>query len=267
MNSKPAINQTINTIIGDYTYNGVNYNAIIECTPEMFENYADNLYSVIGAMNPNGNISTVESAQNITILLNENTVCCYDKHNEILYANITTAPSDMDETDKKELLRIFETYSDEEIDTAMNEIVSEEDDGSMFSDKQVVLEFISFLEGYAIRFKEFHWDSERKAKHETAEKAYDLVYALEDSIAEDMMGFTETRIKPGSVNPVIPADRLSPPQDDIEVDLVTALQMLSDDTFSFYKKIEHNNNFIGIRSEVENFMHELRQLIYLAKMA
>jgi hypothetical protein len=129
------------------------------------------------------------------------------------------------------------------------------------------LDFISFLEGYALRFKEFHWDSDKKAKHETAEKAYDLVYALEDSIAEDMMGFTESRIKPGTINPVMPADRLSPPQDDIEVDIVMTLQMLADDTFSFYKKIEHNNNFIGIRSEVENFMHELRQLIYLAKMA
>lgn len=264
MNSKPAINQTINTIIGDYTYNGVNYNAIIECTPEMFENYADNLYSVIGAANPNGNISTVESAQNIAILLNENTVCCYDKHNKMLYANITTAPSVMDETDRKELLRIFETYSDEEIDTAMDEIASEEDDGSMFSDKQAVLEFISFLEGYAIRFKEFHWDSERKAKHETAEKAYDLVYALEDSIAEDMMGMCGSRITPGSVNPVIPADKA---QRDKKVDFVDTLKMLSDDTFSFYRKIEHNNNFIGIRSEVENFLHELRQLIYLANMA
>lgn len=264
MNSKPAINQTINTIIGDYTYNGVNYNAIIECTPEMFENYADNLYSVIGAANPNGNISTVESAQNIAILLNENTVCCYDKHNKMLYANITTAPSVMDETDRKELLRIFETYSDEEIDTAMDEIASEEDDGSMFSDKQAVLEFISFLEGYAIRFKEFHWDSERKAKHETAERAYDLVYALEDSIAEDMMGMCDSRITPGSVNPVIPADKA---QSDKKMDFVDTLKMLSDDTFSFYRKIEHNNNFIGIRSEVENFLHALRQLIYLANMA
>ena len=262
METKLVNNQSINQIIsGDYLFEGNQYNTLMLCEPELFENCIDNFYQIV---EPSDTLRLSENDHSTTVYVNESAAFGYDKDRQVLYIS---AVNEMSNEDAERFHSILESYSEEDIENVMNEILSEETPETMVSDKEMVLDFISFLEGYALRFKEFHWDSDKKAKHETAEKAYDLVYALEDSIAEDMMGFTETRIKPGSVNPVIPADRLSPPQDDIEVDLVTTLQMLSDDTFSFYKKIEHNNNFIGIRSEVENFMHELRQLIYLAKMA
>lgn len=266
MNSENISNQSVmdNQIItGNYTYNGCTYNAVIECTPAMFENYADTLYSTV---DPEDNVNSHETDDSTTILVNESLVCGYDRKNHMLYVNIPNSAARMMDVDAERLRQIVESFSPEELNELLTEVAAE-DDNLTISDKEIVLEFLSFLEGYALRFKEFHWDSEAKSKHETAEKAYDLVYALEDSIAEDMMGFTDSRIKPGSINPVMPADRLSPPQDDIEVDFVTTLGMLRDDTFSFYKKVEHNNNFIGIRSEVENFLHELTQVIYLAKMA
>lgn len=258
MDSKLVNNQIIT---GNYTYDGCDYNAIIECDTIMFENYVDAL-----SMANNGEgINKREREHCVTVFLNEAVACGYDKDNNILYVNVPEWSADIDQYDAETLRQISEAYSQDEINDAMNDIIEENE--VTVSDKEIVLDFISFLEGYALRFKEFHWDSEKASKHATAEKAYDLVYNLEDSLAEDMMGFTDSRIKPGSVNPVMPAERLNPPQDDIEVDLVTTLNMLRDDTFSFYRKVEHNNNFIGIRSEVENFLHELTQLIYLARMA
>lgn len=266
MNSKDTSNQSVmnnQIIIGSYTYNGCAYNAVIECTPVMFENYTDTIYN---SADSEDTVNTIEDRNATTILVNESLVCGYDNKNGMLYVNIPDTAAKMMKVDADKLRQIVESYSKEELDELLSEVASE-DDNMTISDKEVVLEFLSFLEGYTLRFKEQHWNSDTKSSHETAEKAYDLVYALEDSIAEDMMGFTDSRIKPGSINPVMPATRLSPPQDDIEVDFVTTLNMLRDDAFSFYKKVEHNNNFIGIRSEVENFLHELTKLIYLAKMA
>jgi hypothetical protein len=261
METKLTKNQAINQIIyGDYLFEGNHYNTLSLCEREVFENCI-NFYK---NAEPSADVWLDETEHTATVYINEGAAFGYDKDRQVLYISVVNTLND---EDAEQLQGILESYSMEDIENTIGEIVAEQENDSVVTDKEVVLDFISFLEGYALRFKEFHWDSDKKAKHETAEKAYDLVYALEDSIAEDMMGFTESRIKPGTINPVTPADRLSPPQDDIEVDIVMTLQMLADDTFSFYKKIEHNNNFIGIRSEVENFMHELRQLIYLAKMA
>lgn len=260
MNKNQIISQTANKVItGDYTFKRHNYNAIIECSFELFENYIANLQT-------DKRIRMDVKDGYIDVYLNKTAVCSYDENNGIMFMSIPTDINEMQEDDAVKFKSLLESYSPEEIEDAMNDIVTE-DESVTISDKEIVLEFISFLEGYALRFKEFHWDSRKKAMHENAEKAYNLVFTLEDSIAEDMMGFTGSKIKPGDIAPVMPADTLSPPQDNIKVDFVTTLKMLTDDTFSFYKKIENNNNFIGIRSELENFLHELRQLTYLAKMS
>lgn len=265
MNSKYTNNQSVmsNQIItGNYNYNGYTYNAVIECTPNMFKNYADSIYE---SADLTDEINFQDKENSTTVFVNESLICGYDKKNDMLYVNIPDSAEKMLKIDAKKLEEIVESFTPEEYDEILSEVLSEEDNPTV-SDKEIVLEFLQILEGYALRFKEFHWNSETKSMHETAEKAYDLVYSLEDSIAEDMMGSIDSRIKPGSINPIMPTHKPSLSQDDTEINFVDTLNMLRDDTFSFYKKIEHNNNFIGIRSEVENFTHELTQIIYLAKM-
>lgn len=266
MNTKNTINQIIT---GDYTFNGYNYNALMEFNQAGFDQYVDIIRSKAGEQD---NIVVEQMKNESQVLFVNGTQCCsYDQKHKKLYGFIYDNIASMEKEDSDRLLAIFEKYSKEEINEAMGEMFGkdgmvQEDDEPVISDKELVIEFIAFLEGYAIRFKEFHWNANGKSSHEVAEKAYELVYALEDSIAEDMMGWTDSKIKPGSINPVFPAETSGAPQEHIALPLHAVLSMLKDDAFSFYTNIENNNNFIGIRSELENFLHEISQLIYLAKL-
>lgn len=266
MNTEHTNNQIIT---GDYTFNGYHYNALIECSQSDFDQYVNTIRSNASASD---NIA-VEQMKNDSQLLRINNVpsCSYDQKRGNMYGFIFSSTAKMKKEEADRLMEIFESYSKEEINEAFGELFGkdemvQEGDDTVISDKELVIEFIAFLEGYAIRFKEFHWNASSKSLHEAAEKAYDLVYALEDSIAEDMMGWMDSKIKPGSINPVFPAETGGAPQENIALPLHEVLGMLKDDAFSFYTKVENNNNFIGIRSELENFLHEISQLIYLAKL-
>ncbi len=264
MNSKYTNNQSVmsNQIItGNYNYNGYTYNAVIECTPNMFKNYADSIYE---SADLTDEINFQDKENSTTVFVNESLICGYDKKNDMLYVNIPDSAEKMLKIDAKRLEEIVESFTPEEYDEILSEVLSEEDNPTV-SDKEVVLDFLALLEGYALRFKEFHWGSNHKSMHESSEEVYDLVYKLEDSIAEDMMGFTDSKIVPGSINPIMPNNETLS-QENIEQDFIDTLNILQNDTFSFYKKIEHNVNFIGIRSEIESFLHEISQMIYLSKM-
>lgn len=266
MNTEHTNNQIIT---GDYTFNGQHYNALIKCSQSDFDQYVSAARSKATTYD---NI-IVEQLKNESQLLHINGMpsCSYDQKHGMMYGFIFSNTAKMKKEESDRLLQIFESYSKEEINEALGELFGkdemvQEGGDTVISDKELVIEFIAFLEGYAIRFKEFHWNAGGKSLHEAAEKAYDLVYALEDSIAEDMMGWMDSKIKPGSINPVFPAETCGAPQEHIALNLHEVLNMLKDDAFSFYTKIENNNNFIGIRSELENFLHEINQLVYLAKL-
>lgn len=262
--------RTNNQIItGDYRFNGYHYNALIECSQSDFDQYVNTIRSNASASD---NI-VVEQMKNKSQLLRINNMpgCSYDQKRGNMYGFIFSSTAKMEKEEADRLMNIFESYSKEEINEALGELfgkdeMTQEGDDTIISDKELVIEFIALLEGYAIRFKEFHWNASGKSLHETAEKAYDLVYDLEDSIAEDMMGWTDSKIKPGSINPVFPDETCGAPQENIALPLHEVLCMLMDDAVSFYTKIENNINFIGIRSELENFLHKIKQLIYLAKL-
>ena len=259
INNESVMNNQI--IIGNYNYNGYTYNAVIECNPKMFKNYTDSIFE---SADLGDNIDFQERKNSVNVFINESIICGYDNKNQMLYVNIPDSAEKMLKIDTERLEQIIESFTPEEFDEILSEVMSE-DDNPTISDKEVVLDFLALLEGYALRFKEFHWDSNRKSMHELSEKVYDLVYELEDSIAEDMMGFTDSKIVPGSINPIMPNNETLS-QENIEQDFIDTLNILRNDTFSFYKKIEHNVNFVGIRSEIENFLHELSQTIYLSKM-
>lgn len=251
-------------IIGDYTFNKQHYNALIECTQSDFNQYINTIQNISDDV-------IVKQMKNKSQLLYINGIpsCSYDQKHGMMYGFIFSSTAKLEKEESDRLLQIFENYSKEEINDIMSELFGKDEiaqGDTIISDKELVIEFIAILEGYAIRIKEFHWNADNKSLHETAEKAYDLVYTLEDSIAEDMMGWTGSKINPGSINPIFPTVTYDISQEDIALNFYDILKMLKDNAFSFYNKIENNNNFIGIRSELENFLHEISQLIYLAKL-
>ena len=159
MNSKYISNQSVmdsQIITGSYTYNGNTYNAIVECTPLMFDNYTDTIYNASDSEN---RVTFKKSDDSITVFVNESLICGYDRKNHMLYVNIPDTAARMMDVDADKLKQIVESFSSEDLDEMLSE-VAEEDDNMTITDKEIVLEFLAFLEGYALRFKEFHWDSD-----------------------------------------------------------------------------------------------------------
>lgn len=246
-------------ITGNYTIGNFKSNCLINNT--INESYFTRFINILNeSANDENKVEVVDSDICSESYLNNDKVCVLDKNTDFIYGNIengiakavigTLSENEIDQIDN-----IVSTYDPEEITEMLQEVITEENN-KIYSDRELVCDFIMRIEGYAIRLKELHWDADKKAQHEITEKAYDLLYKLEDSIAEDMMGYMGSYITPGTINPVLPnTDSLD-----------GLLNLIKDDAFEFYKRIENNDNCIGIKSEIESFIHDMNNIIYLGKM-
>ena len=75
----------------------------------------------------------------------------------------------------------------------------------------------------------------------------------EDSLAEDIMGVLGSRLSPTSINGTSCSS-------DNALDLISEV---STATIIFYKKISDNPNYVGIKSETETFIHNIKKYNYL----
>lgn len=118
--------------------------------------------------------------------------------------------------------------------------------------KQFVLDFISQLEGYKTRIKELHWDEDTLSGHELAGDIEEMICDFEDSIAEDLQGVFGEDVKVKELRPY-------------KIDSNTLgefIDSLKSSTMLFYKKLE-GDDYIGARSEVEGFIHDINVKKYL----
>lgn len=175
-----------------------------------------------------------------------------EKDNSFYFNSMKLFKSNINESDKKSLSKISKKYDWRELVEAIDEY----EDDTVISDKETVLNYIMRLEGYMIRAKELHWSAETKSGHELIDEIRDKIEDLEDSIAEDMMGYLGVRITVGEVKPIETSAE----------DITTFLTALYTDTMGFYSEIKNNVNCIGIVSELESFLHELNKGKYLKEL-
>jgi hypothetical protein len=119
--------------------------------------------------------------------------------------------------------------------------------------KDFVLDFISQLEGYKTKIKELHWEDKSIPGHELAGDIEKMICDFEDSIAEDLQGVFGEDIKANTLHPYNVKSTT----------LKEFLNSLKNSTMQFYKKLD-GDDYIGARSEVEGFIHNINVKKYLA---
>jgi len=116
-----------------------------------------------------------------------------------------------------------------------------------------VLDYISKLEGIKTRIKEIHWEEGTISGHELAGDVETMICDFEDSVAEDLQGAFDEDIKVKSLSPKECGANT-------QKELINELKSA---TLEFYKKLD-GDDYIGARSEVEGFLHDINVKKYLA---
>ena len=115
------------------------------------------------------------------------------------------------------------------------------------------VDFLCKLEGWKTRCKNLHWAAPNKDIHESLDDFLEILDGYQDSLAEDIMGLLGSRLNPNSINGT--ACRAN--------NALEFLKQVDTDTIAFYEKISDDTNYVGIKSETENFIHNIKKYNYL----
>ena len=141
------------------------------------------------------------------------------------------------------------------IDTLFSEvnISTSKEETTQISTEQFFINFINKLEGFKTKCKNLHWSAPKKNIHVYLDEFLDVLSDYEDSLAEDIMGVLGSRLSPTSINGTSCSS-------DNALDFISEV---STATIIFYKKISDNPNYVGIKSETETFIHNIKKYNYL----
>lgn len=114
------------------------------------------------------------------------------------------------------------------------------------------ISFISKVEGWKTRCKNLHWAAKRKNIHVYLDDFLKVLSDYQDSIAEDCMGIL------GKMSPVCIAG-VSP----MSADPYGFIDEVRQGVLKFYDSVPKDSVYAGIRSETENFIHEVNKYRYL----
>lgn len=112
--------------------------------------------------------------------------------------------------------------------------------------------FINRLEGWKTKCKNLHWSATRKNIHEYLDEFLDIIAEYQDSLAEEAMGIYG-KVLPNMIVGI--SSMTETPKDFIgEVKRIT---------IDFYKNLSKDDIHAGVRSECENFIHNVNKYTYL----
>lgn len=118
--------------------------------------------------------------------------------------------------------------------------------------KRNILSFINKLQSYKTAIKNLHWSAKNMSEHKLWDEIADLVADTQDEIAEIAQGVFGN----------IKLNELKPRRYNINNSKKT-LTDITKDTKLFYATIKRGEQFVGLRSVVENFIAELEKYQYL----
>lgn len=114
------------------------------------------------------------------------------------------------------------------------------------------ISFLSKIEGWKTRCKNLHWAAKRKNIHVYLDDFLKVLSDYQDSIAEDCMGIL------GKMSPVCIGG--VPP---MSADPYSFIEEIRQGVLKFYDSVPKDSVYAGIRSETENFIHEVNKYKYL----
>lgn len=125
-------------------------------------------------------------------------------------------------------------------------------------DNTCILNFICILEGYRIRFREYHWSTDTMASHKLCDDIMSALLNYEDQLAEEFQGIINYRIKPGTIKPIMNVSENS--------GIIEALNCLVTDIINLKKSIQRlqNINYDGILNIIDDMIHTINTFKYLA---
>lgn len=133
--------------------------------------------------------------------------------------------------------------------------MEEERENNSSTGSQFFISFINKLEGWKTKCKNLHWAAPKKNIHVYLDEFLEVLSEYQDSIAEDYQGIL------GHMNPNVIKG--------IPSDSLTAIEMIMEikkGTCDFYTAIPEGTCYVGIKSETENFIHNLNKYKYLFEL-
>lgn len=118
--------------------------------------------------------------------------------------------------------------------------------------KRNILSYINKIQAYKTAIKNLHWDSKKMSEHKLWDDFDDEIDEYQDKIAEIAQG----------IYGHIKLNELKPRRYNI-VNSKKTLNDILKDTKLFYSTIKRNNELIGLKSHVENFIATLNNYTYL----
>lgn len=118
---------------------------------------------------------------------------------------------------------------------------------------QMFVDFLCKLEGWKTRCKNLHWAAPNKDIHEYLDDFLEILDDYQDALAEDIMGVLGSRLNPNSINGTTCRAN----------NALEFLDQVNTDTIAFYEKISDDTNYVGIKSETETFIHNIKKYNYL----
>lgn len=118
------------------------------------------------------------------------------------------------------------------------------------------IDFINYIEGIKTCLKNTHWSSVNNSEHVRMDEFADVVSDFEDSVSEEFQGI-EGQIQDNEVKPI----------EYTFSDVNKLLQDIKSKTMELYDSFENDKTYIGVKSEIESFIHDINKYSYLFKLA
>ena len=121
--------------------------------------------------------------------------------------------------------------------------------------KNIML-YLNKLEGFKTAIKNLHWDAKGMSEHKFMDDLEDIISDHQDEAAEISQGVFNIKIKKNELQPK--SYKIST-QEKLIKDIIKNSEL-------FYKTIQNNKKYIGLRSIVEEFLGEMNKQAYLLPM-
>jgi hypothetical protein len=119
-----------------------------------------------------------------------------------------------------------------------------------------LINYIRLLESSKLLIKIFHWNSLNLSQHRLLDELYDLVNKLEDSYVEELIGCDLMTIDYADI---VPTTRVG-------INTKALILKLRMETINLIDAINDNDRYVGIKSLLESFIHDLNVKKYLFRM-
>lgn len=120
------------------------------------------------------------------------------------------------------------------------------------SARDMIVSMINNIEGFKTKCKNLHWSAPKKNIHKYLDDFLSVLSDYQDSIAEDMMGIYG-QLQPNEIKGGV-CDCLN---------AIDFINEISRKTVDFYSNLPSDTSLVGIKSETENFIHNINKYKYL----